>query len=535
VHDLLCLEQSCGSLRPGPQLLEQLAAVEVCRANLLRPASYFADFTPQHAAAAAALQAAAADTSAPVHACLPLLACLLATVRDAVQQLAAAAAEAEGSAGCDCWVPLPAESSVVVQPAAAAAAAAMAAQAARCAEDAATHAAAAAAAAADGNSSNAAALAAAACATAVQAVQQGLQAVGAALNSTLPPAAGGRGSGGGCVQQLMVCRHLLASWPPPVAAQAAYAAAEEAAAAPATPPPAGSRLTTRQRLKQALAALSAVSSTSTSSTAPVAPLVLMMARQADVLQPLLAQAGVHTDDTPAFIALQHVAVDTEAAACGHLVLPRHASLEVHRGVSVHLTGLLAVTEEAQQLLDSQHQAAAGQPQGQGDPAVSSRAAAGTGGARSQLAQASISIPLALEPQLRLLRVSTDVLQVLLSQHPHPGVRQQLYFHGLLPLLHTQQQVLAAIVALRAQLAAEQAAGDYAQLVLSGSCLGGAAASAGLIQQLLPYAQQRAAVEWREFQQLAVRRLRTAGGAAYDQGSIVEPWDVAFAASSMVSA
>jgi hypothetical protein len=92
-------------------------------------------------------------------------------------------------------------------------------------------------------------------AAAVLALQLGVEAVDAAVNSTLPPnslkaldssgsssssssSGGGVGTNGwespavGCmaVRQLMLCRHLLAGWLPPIAAQAAATAAAAAAA-----------------------------------------------------------------------------------------------------------------------------------------------------------------------------------------------------------------------------------------------------------------------------------------------------------------
>jgi Zn-dependent oligopeptidase len=142
-----------------------------------------------------------------------------------------------------------------------------------------------------------------------------------------------------------------------------------------------------------------------------------------------------------------------------------------------------------------------------------------------------------DSQLCLLLISTDILQLLLTHHPDPGVRQQLYLSGLLPLLNLQDQVLGIILHLRQQWAVEQeAAGGYAQLVLSGSCLGGVAAGEQLLQQLLPFSREHAEAEWQQLQQLAVRQARADGRRVRPAAAAaaVEPWDVAHISLRVVS-
>lgn len=199
-----------------------------------------------------------------------------------------------------------------------------------------------------------------------------------------------------------------------------------------------------------------------------------------------------------------------------LLLHTASYVQVHSGPGgrLLLTGLLDATEQAWEVLAAHQQQ---QQQQQGGVLL--------------VPQGS---------QLCLLRLSTDILQFLLTHHPHPGVRQQLYVSGLLPLLHLQDQVFSCVLNLRQRLAAEQAAAGegYAQLVLSGSCLGGAQAGAQLVQQLLPFAREHARTEWQQLQQLAARqaradgrRVRAAGGGG---GAAVEPWDVSYTSLRLVS-
>jgi Zn-dependent oligopeptidase len=72
------------------------------------------------------------------------------------------------------------------------------------------------------------------------------------------------------------------------------------------------------------------------------------------------------------------------------------------------------------------------------------------------------------------------------------------------------QVLAVILNLRQQLAAEYGAGSYADVILSGSCLGSASSAHQLLSQLQPVLSQHAAAELAELHQLAARRARAAG-------------------------
>lgn len=199
-----------------------------------------------------------------------------------------------------------------------------------------------------------------------------------------------------------------------------------------------------------------------------------------------------------------------------MLLHTASCIQVHSGPGgrLLLTGLLDATEQAWEVLAA-HQTQQQQQQ--------------QGGV--------LLVP--QDSQLCLLRLSTDILQLLLTHHPHLGVRQQLYVSGLLPLLHLQDQVLGFVLNLRQRLAAEQAAAGegYAQLVLSGSCLGGAQAGVQLVQQLLPFAREHARAEWQQLQQLAARQARADGRRGVRApgvgGAAVEPWDVAYTSLRLV--
>ncbi|KAF6258096.1 hypothetical protein COO60DRAFT_1150096 [Scenedesmus sp. NREL 46B-D3] len=146
---------------------------------------------------------------------------------------------------------------------------------------------------------------------------------------------------------------------------------------------------------------------------------------------------------------------------------------------------------------------------------------------------SSSIPLPAELPLQLLRASADVVQLLLCHHPNPGARQQLYISGLLPLLQLQQQVLAVLLNLRQQLAAQHGAPSYVDLILSGSCVGTARSASHLLTQLQPVLSQHAAAELAELRQLAARRARAAGR-WMDAAAELNPWDLAYATQDVVS-
>lgn len=198
-----------------------------------------------------------------------------------------------------------------------------------------------------------------------------------------------------------------------------------------------------------------------------------------------------------------------------MLLHTASCVQVHSGPEgrLLLTGMLDATEQAWEVLAA-HQIQQQQQQQQGGV---------------------LRVPCG--SQLCLLRLSTDIVQFLLTHHPHPGIRQQLYVSGLLPLLHLQDQVLGCVLNLRQRLAAEQAAvGEgYAQLVLSGSCLGDAQAGAQLVQQLLPFAREHARAEWQQLQQLAARQARADGRrvVAAGGGAAVEPWDVSYTSLRLV--
>jgi len=247
---------------------------------------------------------------------------------------------------------------------------------------------------------------------------------------------------------------------------------------------------------------------------------------------------------------------TAAGDAGVLKLSTTTWLEVHPGPGgqLLLTDLVDATEQAWQVLDAcrdtrQHQALQGQVsstqhntqqdlqescekhqphlQHTGRDHCPQQAQK-----EGQTANSCLEVPVG--SQLQLLRVSSDVLQVLMSHHPSPGVRQQLYFSGLLPLLHLQDRVLGIVLNLRQQLAAEQAAsGGYAQLILAGSCLGGAVAAGDFIQELLPFARQHAAAEWQELQQLAARQARADGRRLTRVDDALEPWDLAYSSLWLV--
>jgi Zn-dependent oligopeptidase len=95
------------------------------------------------------------------------------------------------------------------------------------------------------------------------------------------------------------------------------------------------------------------------------------------------------------------------------------------------------------------------------------------------------------------------------------------------------QVLAVILNLRQQLATEHAAASYADLILSGSCLGSASSAASLLTQLQPVLSQHAAAELAQVSQLAVRRARAAGRWV-DAAAGLDTWDLAYIAQDVVS-
>jgi Zn-dependent oligopeptidase len=225
-----------------------------------------------------------------------------------------------------------------------------------------------------------------------------------------------------------------------------------------------------------------------------------------------------------------------------VLLHTTSCLQVHSGPEgrLLLTGLLDATEQAREVLatqqpQQQQQQQQLQQQQQQQQQLQQQQQQQQQQQSQQQENGVLFVP--QDSQLCLLRLSTDVLQLLLTHHPHPGVRQQLYLSGLLPLLHLQDQVLGCVQNLRRRLAAEQAAAGegYAQLVLSGSCLGGAQAGAQLVQQLLPFAREHARAEWQQLQQLAARQARADGRRVGGPGvgAAVEPWDVAYTSLRLV--
>jgi Zn-dependent oligopeptidase len=89
-----------------------------------------------------------------------------------------------------------------------------------------------------------------------------------------------------------------------------------------------------------------------------------------------------------------------------------------------------------------------------------------------------------------------------------------------------------VLNLRQQLAAEHGAASYADLILSGSCLGSATSAGQLLSQLRPVLSQYAAAELAELCQLAARRGRAAGR-WMEAADGLDPWDLAYASRDVV--
>lgn len=261
--------------------------------------------------------------------------------------------------------------------------------------------------------------------------------------------------------------------------------------------PAAQANTTKQLLQSALQALSAISNSSTANTT-VAPLLLMTEDQAAVIQPLLRDAGLDTSSSSQQIRTPWVSLTdttdnagsgtsgsmqssqrtTSAAAAastrwvyfpiarpaanGVLLLQTSAELQVHEGPGgvLHLLDLISVTEQAQQLLQywqeeqQQQQQVPATCNGNQQPCHHSVTTEDGGqqvfssqtlSAGADQCQEGGCMVVPAQLPLRLLRLSSDVLQLLLRHHPHPGVRQQVYISGLQPLLQLQQQVGLAML------------------------------------------------------------------------------------------
>jgi hypothetical protein len=271
-----------------------------------------------------------------------------------------------------------------------------------------------------------------------------------------------------------------------------------------------------------------------------------------------AQPGISSAPVP-----HHLLGDVLAA----VLEPIH--LEVHQGATGQLLlaprQLLHLTDDAKQLLLLQEQplleshsvhGACNQQEHQKQlhiadtylhssqehadegPAGTHRPVAGSSPGPVEL-QASLPAPSSLTSfgtlPLKLLRVSTDVLQLLLRHHPHVGVRQQLYYSGLLPLLQLQHEVLSCISNLRQQLAVEHGYNSYAHLVLAGSCLGTPRVAARLLQQLQPVLQEYAAAELEQLQAVSTRRAAAAAAArsTADAAGLLGPWDLAYTSTNLV--
>jgi hypothetical protein len=339
------------------------------------------------------------------------------------------------------------------------------------------------------------------------------------------------------------------------------------------------------------------------------PLVPSCSCSGDIAGPL-ALAGPAATQSQSDTAIPSVCVfpcitPATAAAEGGGGLLLHCSTEllVHPGPGgiLRLTGLVDATEQAWEVLQAystqQQQQLPSLPQHQCaqqvlDPAQPPSATHHPNQQQQQQQQQQgppvqdvLSIPPA--SGMCLLRLSSAVTTLLMTHHPHPGVRQQAWLSGLLPLLALQEQVLACVLDLRQQLAAEHAAaataadreylslteqvaaasadevssgaatavagngslgavaaaaaagassGYYLQLVLAGSCLGGTQGATSLMQSLLPFAREHAAAEWQQLCQLAVRQARAEGRRLGDGfGDAVAPWDVAHTSLNLVSA
>jgi hypothetical protein len=312
----------------------------------------------------------------------------------------------------------------------------------------------------------------------------------------------------------------------------------------------------------------------------------MTQAQAAVIQPLLVQAGLDSGQPPgqqqqqqqqrrpgnsrvqqsAFVPLN---ANSAGPAVSSVVVPSSAVVVVHTGAGGRLCvkGLLDVTEEAWGVLQAykqqqqQRMTSAGshilqqqqqlegcsiagnsentapalqQQEAQQQNTEFTTAAAPKDDAAADAAAETEHLVIPCNGGLCLLRVTTNILQLLLTHHPHPGVRQQLYLSGLLPVLHLQDQVLACVLNLRRRLAAEQSAKrGYVQLVLAGSCLGGGGVGRKLVEQLLPFARQHAESEWRDLQGVAARLARADGRVVGAEGAVA-PWDVAYTSMRLVS-
>ncbi|KAI8470560.1 MAG: hypothetical protein J3K34DRAFT_509318 [Monoraphidium minutum] len=514
---------------PGELLLGALGDLEAALAALQRPARYFSDFHPDpgHAAAAAALLEVCRLAAGEVYGHPHLLAALLAT---AARLLPEGARREEAEAAID----------------AAAAAAAAGTGAGRGAPRAspAVAALAAAAAALDGALFDA------------PPGDEGAAAAGA------PPGSWAPVGGSGDAHLLLACRHALRSAAAALSRQVCdeggggaagagphpYAGDSRGAAAGPEPGASGvgSASASSGGGSAAAAAVeaAAVAFGRVASDPRLSPLLVMTEAQADVIAPVLRDAGL---DAAAWAPLRlrpaargaHEQGQQQAERAPPLRLRCSRRLRVAPGPGglLELTGLVGATEAAAEWL-ARHGSGDGNSsdggRDGGEQEQGRREAAGDGGGAAVPQRGWLQV--AAGAPLRVLVVTRDVLSLLLQQHPNADVRRLLHARGLAPRRRLMLAALSALAGARGALAAERGSAGYLQLLLGeGSPLRDPAAVEGLLSELAAGVSRYAADDVAALRRLAGRRARATGrgggggggedGGGEDVGGGLAPWDV----------
>jgi len=261
----------------------------------------------------------------------------------------------------------------------------------------------------------------------------------------------------------------------------------------------------------------------------LSPLLLLTTDQANVIRPLLKDAGLDAAAwmKPAFAVASRTAprsslvgpdarpIISSSSSSGSLNLRCSRQLRVAPGPGglVELPGLVSATEAAQEWLITHH------------TANRHRQPKSTTCITTPPARGLLQVPLGAP--LSALIITPDVLSLLMQQHPNQDVRRQLHLSGLLPRRRMLLTVLTRLTAQRTALARERGAPSYSHLLLAeGSPLREPAAVDVLLRQLAAGVAAYAESDLADLSVMAVRRARVGegGGAPSPASSSMAPWD-----------
>ncbi|GBF94552.1 mitochondrial intermediate peptidase [Raphidocelis subcapitata] len=260
----------------------------------------------------------------------------------------------------------------------------------------------------------------------------------------------------------------------------------------------------------------------------LSPVLLLTTEQAEVVRPLLRDAGMGAS---AWLAPPPRGDSRESAGSGdgdgggerppRLRCSRRLRMAPGRGGLLELTGLVTATEAAAEWVASSGMQ---QPRRQGEQHGSPAA--------SDALPLRGTLVLPPAAPLAALRMSRDVVALLLTSHPNPDVRRQAHASGAAVRRRLLLSALSRLAAHRAALAAERGAPSYAALLLDeGSPMRAPAGAQALLGALADGVAPYAARELREWEARAARAARRAGRGAAPGAAALEPWDADYHAQA----